>query len=92
MRSLRRQIAVYPNATGGVVSEEPGNQGHASHPALSAAPYASRHEVGLCTAAFSASSCRRLSCDHNEQQKAVVEAAFRPDLDIRTTRSQTEHH
>ncbi len=79
------QIAAYPNA-GEMVwcQEEPGNQG-AWHRIQH---YLLRHlrrgmDLGYALRASSAAPAAGYLALHNEQQKAVIEAAFRDDLDQR---------
>jgi 2-oxoglutarate dehydrogenase E1 component len=79
------QVAGFPNATEIVwCQEEPGNQG-AWHRIQH---YLLRHmRQGMCLGyalrPSSAAPAAGYLAVHNEQQKAVVEAAFRPDLDIK---------
>jgi 2-oxoglutarate dehydrogenase E1 component len=79
------QVEIYPNATEVVwCQEEPGNQG-AWHRIQH---YLLRHmrpgmKLGYALRASSASPAMGYLALHNEQQKAVIEAAFRPDLDIK---------
>jgi len=79
------QVAVYPNATEVVwCQEEPGNQG-AWHRIQH---YLLRHtragmKLGYALRPTSASPAAGYLAVHNEQQKAVVDAAFRPDLDAK---------
>jgi len=79
------QIETYHNATEVVwCQEEPGNQG-AWHRIQH---YLLRHmrsgmKLGYALRASSASPAMGYLALHNEQQKAVIEAAFRPDLDIK---------
>ncbi|HMC13261.1 MAG TPA: 2-oxoglutarate dehydrogenase E1 component, partial [Gallionellaceae bacterium] len=77
------QVAAYPNATEVLwCQEEPGNQG-AWHRIQH---YLLRHmrpnmKLGYALRASSAAPAAGYLAVHNEQQKAVIEAAFRPDLD-----------
>ncbi len=79
------QIAFYPNATEVVwCQEEPGNQG-AWHRIQH---YLLRHlrpgmKLGYALRASSAAPAAGYLSVHNEQQKAVIDAAFRPNLDIK---------
>jgi 2-oxoglutarate dehydrogenase E1 component len=79
------QVAAYPNATELVwCQEEPGNQG-AWHRIQH---YLLRHlregmKLGYALRASAASPAAGYLAVHNEQQRAVIEAAFRPNLDIR---------
>jgi len=89
------QIAAYPNATEAVwCQEEPGNQG-AWHRIQH---YLVRHlrpgmRLGYALRPSSASPAAGYLAVHAEQQKAVVEAAFRPDLDVKNKRGAShEHH
>jgi len=80
------QIAAYPNATEVVwCQEEPGNQG-AWHRIQH---YLLRHmrpgmKLDYALRPSSASPAAGYLATHNEQQKAVIEAAFRPDLNVKT--------
>ncbi|TAJ77405.1 MAG: 2-oxoglutarate dehydrogenase E1 component [Gallionellaceae bacterium] len=87
------QIAAYPNA-GEVVwcQEEPGNQG-AWHRIQH---YLLRHmrkgmKLGYALRPSSASPAAGYLAVHNEQQKAVIDAAFRPDLDVTNKPGATNH-
>jgi len=89
------QIAAYPNATELVwCQEEPGNQG-AWHRIQH---YLARHKrptmrLDYALRASSASPAAGYLAVHNEQQKAVIEAAFRPDLDVKNIPgAHHEHH
>jgi 2-oxoglutarate dehydrogenase E1 component len=79
------QIAAYPNATEVVwCQEEPGNQG-AWHRIQH---YLLRHmrpgmKLGYALRASAATPAAGYLALHNEQQKAVIDAAFRPDLEIK---------
>jgi len=78
------QIAAYPNASEVVwCQEEPGNQG-AWHRIQH---YLLRHlrpgmKLGYALRPSSASPAAGYLAVHNEQQKAVIDAAFRPDLSV----------
>jgi 2-oxoglutarate dehydrogenase E1 component len=90
------QIAAYPNATEVVwCQEEPGNQG-AWHRIQH---YLLRHlrsgmKLGYALRASSAAPAAGYLAVHNEQQKAVIEAAFRPELDVKNNpgAKRHEHH
>jgi 2-oxoglutarate dehydrogenase E1 component len=89
------QINLYPNATEVVwCQEEPGNQG-AWHRIQH---YLLRHmrkgmRLGYALRPSSASPAAGYLSTHNEQQKAVMDAAFRPDLDVKNKPgAQHEHH
>jgi len=89
------QIAAYPNATELVwCQEEPGNQG-AWHRIQH---YLARHmrptmRLEYALRASSASPAAGYLAVHAEQQKAVVDAAFRPDLDVKNIPgAHHEHH
>ena len=89
------QIAAYPKATELVwCQEEPGNQG-AWHRIQH---YLVRHmrkgmRLDYALRPSSASPAAGYLATHNEQQKAVVEAAFRPDLDVKNIPgAHHEHH
>ena len=79
------QIAAYPNASEVVwCQEEPGNQG-AWHRIQH---YLLRHmradmRLDYALRSSSASPAAGYLATHIEQQKAVIEAAFRPDLDVK---------
>ncbi|MBI1175355.1 MAG: 2-oxoglutarate dehydrogenase E1 component [Sideroxydans sp.] len=79
------QVAAYPNASEVVwCQEEPGNQG-AWHRIQH---YLLRHmragmKLGYALRVSSATPAVGYLALHNEQQKAVIEAAFRPDLDVK---------
>ncbi len=79
------QVAAYPNATELVwCQEEPGNQG-AWHRIQH---YLSRHlradmRLEYALRPSSAAPAAGYLAVHNEQQKAVIGAAFRPDLDVK---------
>ncbi len=87
------QVAAYPNATEVVwCQEEPGNQG-AWHRIQH---YLLRHmrpgmKLGYALRPSSAAPAAGYLSEHNEQQKAVIDAAFRPDLDINVIPG-TNHH
>ncbi len=88
------QIAAYPNAREVVwCQEEPGNQG-AWHRIQH---YLLRHmrpgmKLDYALRPSSASPAAGYLATHNEQQKAVIEAAFRPDLDVKPAGAHHEHH
>jgi 2-oxoglutarate dehydrogenase E1 component len=89
------QIKAYPNATEVVwCQEEPGNQG-AWHRIQH---YLLRHmrkgmRLGYALRPSSASPAAGYLATHNEQQKAVMDAAFRPDLDVKNKPgAHHEHH
>ncbi len=90
------QVAAYPNATEVVwCQEEPGNQGawhRIQHYLLRHMRKGMRLDYALRPS--SASPAAGYLAIHNEQQKAVVEAAFRPDLDVknRPGAHRHEHH
>jgi 2-oxoglutarate dehydrogenase E1 component len=79
------QVAAYPNAAEVLwCQEEPGNQG-AWHRIQH---YLLRHmrpgmKLGYALRASAAAPAVGYLALHQEQQKAVIEAAFRPDMDIR---------
>lgn len=89
------QIAAYPNATEMVwCQEEPGNQGawhRIQHYLVRHLRQGMRLEYALRPS--SASPAAGYLAVHAEQQKAVVAAAFRPDLDVKNKRGAShEHH
>ena len=90
------QIAAYPHATEVVwCQEEPGNQGawhRIQHYLLRHLREGMRLDYALRPS--SASPAAGYLATHNEQQKAVIEAAFRPDLDVKNKpgANQHEHH
>jgi len=79
------QIDAYPNATEMVwCQEEPGNQGawhRIQHYLLRHMRKTMRLDYALRPS--SAAPAAGYLAIHNEQQKAVIEAAFRPDLDVK---------
>ena len=87
------QVANYPKATELVwCQEEPGNQG-AWHRIQH---YLLRHmrenmRLAYALRPSSAAPAAGYLAVHNEQQKAVIEAAFRPDLDVKNG-AHHEHH
>ena len=92
---LAAQIAAYPSASEVVwCQEEPGNQG-AWHRIQH---YLLRHmrpsmKLDYALRPSSASPAAGYLATHNEQQKAVIDAAFRPDLDVKNIPgAQHEHH
>jgi 2-oxoglutarate dehydrogenase E1 component len=89
------QIAAYPNATEVVwCQEEPGNQG-AWHRIQH---YLLRHmrqgmRLGYALRPTSASPAAGYLAVHTEQQKAVIDAAFRPDLEVKNKPgAHNDHH
>ena len=87
------QIAAYPNA-GELVwcQEEPGNQGawhRIQHYLLRHLRSGMRLDYALRPS--SAAPAAGYLAVHNEQQKAVIEAAFRPDLDIKPNPGAMHH-
>ena len=94
--AFESQIAAYPNAKEVVwCQEEPGNQG-AWHRIQH---YLLRHmrsdmRLGYALRASSAAPAAGYLAVHHEQQKAVIEAAFRPDLDVKNNpgAKHHEHH
>ena len=87
------QIDAYPNASEVVwCQEEPGNQG-AWHRIQH---YLLRHmredmRLDYALRPSSASPAAGYLAVHNEQQKAVVDAAFRPDLDVKNNPGAIRH-
>ncbi|WP_035384549.1 2-oxoglutarate dehydrogenase E1 component [Ferriphaselus sp. R-1] len=87
------QIAAYPNATELLwAQEEPGNQG-AWHRIQH---YLARHmrpgmQLGYALRASSAAPAAGYLALHNEQQKAVIEAAFRADITQRNNPGAKRH-
>lgn len=87
------QIARYPRANEVVwCQEEPGNQG-AWHRIQHYLLRQMRPEMRLDYALrpSSASPAAGYLATHNEQQKAVIEAAFRPDLDVKNKPGAHSH-
>jgi len=89
------QIAAYPQATEVLwCQEEPGNQGawhRIQHYLLRQMRPEMRLEYALRPS--SASPAAGYLATHNEQQKAVIEAAFRPDLNVKNKPgAHHEHH
>ncbi len=89
------QIAAYPKATEVVwCQEEPGNQGawhRVQHYLVRHMRKGMRLEYALRPS--SASPAAGYLATHTEQQKAVIEAAFRPDLDVKNKPgAHHEHH
>ena len=90
------QVATYPNATEVVwCQEEPGNQGawhRIQHYLLRHMRKGMRLDYALRPS--SASPAAGYLAVHNEQQKAVIDAAFRPDLDVKNKpgANKHEHH
>jgi len=81
------QVEAYPNAKEFVwCQEEPGNQGawhRIQHYLLRHLRKGMRLEYALRPS--SAAPAAGYLAVHNEQQKAVIEAAFRPDLDVKNS-------
>ncbi|MDD2684599.1 MAG: 2-oxoglutarate dehydrogenase E1 component [Gallionella sp.] len=90
---FKAQIAAYPNASEVVwCQEEPGNQGawhRIQHYLLRHLRTGMRLDYAL--RASSASPAAGYLATHNEQQKAVVDAAFRPDLNVKN-KPGVKHH
>ena len=90
------QVEAFPNATELVwCQEEPGNQGawhRIQHYLLRHMRPGMRLDYALRPS--SAAPAAGYLAVHNEQQKAVIEAAFRPDLDVKNTPGahDNEHH
>jgi 2-oxoglutarate dehydrogenase E1 component len=90
------QVDAFPNATELVwCQEEPGNQGawhRIQHYLLRHMRRGMRLDYALRPS--SAAPAAGYLAVHNEQQKAVIEAAFRPDLDVKNTPGahDNEHH
>jgi 2-oxoglutarate dehydrogenase E1 component len=90
------QVDAFPNATELVwCQEEPGNQGawhRIQHYLLRHMRPGMRLDYALRPS--SAAPAAGYLAVHNEQQKAVIEAAFRPDLDVKNTPGahDNEHH
>ncbi len=88
------QVEAYPNAAELLwCQEEPGNQG-AWHRIQH---YLLRHMRANMRLAYalrpsSAAPAAGYLAVHNEQQKAVIEAAFRPDIDVTNGAQHHEHH
>jgi 2-oxoglutarate dehydrogenase E1 component len=84
-KDFAAQIATYPNATEVVwCQEEPGNQGawhRIQHYLLRQMRKGMRLDYALRPS--SASPAAGYLAVHNEQQKAVIDAAFRLDLDVK---------
>ena len=87
------QVAAYPNASEFVwCQEEPGNQGawhRIQHYLLRHLRRGMRLEYALRPS--SAAPAAGYLAVHNEQQKAVIEAAFRPDLDVKNNPGASRH-
>ncbi|MBI5007396.1 MAG: 2-oxoglutarate dehydrogenase E1 component [Nitrosomonadales bacterium] len=87
------QIAAYPKAIEVVwCQEEPGNQGawhRIQHYLLRQMRKGMRLDYALRPS--SASPAAGYLAVHNEQQKAVIDAAFRPDLDVKN-KPGVKHH
>jgi len=94
--AFKSQIAAYPNAKEVLwCQEEPGNQG-AWHRIQH---YLLRHmrpemKLGYALRASSAAPAAGYLAVHNEQQKAVIDAAFRRNLDVKNNpgAKHHEHH
>jgi 2-oxoglutarate dehydrogenase E1 component len=92
-QAFENQIAAYPNASEMLwCQEEPGNQG-AWHRIQH---YLLRHmrpgmKLGYALRASSAAPAAGYLAVHNEQQKAVIDAAFRANLDQRNTSGARRH-
>ncbi len=94
--AFKAEIAAYQNASEVVwCQEEPGNQG-AWHRIQH---YLLRHmrpdmRLDYALRVSSAAPAAGYLAVHNEQQKAVIEAAFRPDLDVKNNpgAKHHEHH
>jgi 2-oxoglutarate dehydrogenase E1 component len=89
------QIAAYPNATEVLwCQEEPGNQGawhRIQHYLLRNMRQGMR--LGYALRPTSASPAAGYLAVHTEQQKAVIEAAFRPDLELKhKPGAHNDHH
>ncbi len=95
-RDFAAQVAAYPNATEFLwCQEEPGNQGawhRIQHYLLRHLRKGMRLDYALRPS--SAAPAAGYLAVHQEQQKAVIDAAFRDDLDIKPHRGvpQHEHH
>jgi 2-oxoglutarate dehydrogenase E1 component len=91
--AFAEQIAAYPNAAEVLwCQEEPGNQG-AWHRIQH---YLLRHmrpdmKLGYALRASAAAPAAGYLALHNEQQKAVIEAAFRPDIEQKTNPGARRH-
>ncbi len=92
-KDFAEQIAAFPNATEVVwCQEEPGNQGawhRIQHYLLRQMRTGMRLDYALRPSS-SAPAAGYLAV-HNEQQKAVIDAAFRPDLDVKNIPG-VDHH
>jgi 2-oxoglutarate dehydrogenase E1 component len=93
--AFEAQIAAYPNATEVLwCQEEPGNQGawhRIQHYLLRHLRKGMRLDYALRPSC--AAPAAGYLAVHQEQQKAVIAAAFRPDLDIKLiTGASHEHH
>lgn len=87
------QIAAYPNATEVLwCQEEPGNQG-AWHRIQHYLLRHMRHDMtlGYALRASSAAPAAGYLAVHNEQQKAVIAAAFRPDIELKNNPGANRH-
>ena len=87
------QVALFPNATEMLwCQEEPGNQGawhRIQHYLLRHMRQGMRLDYALRQS--SAAPAAGYLAVHNEQQKAVIEAAFRPDLDVKNNPGAHHH-
>lgn len=92
-KEFAKQIAAYPNATEVVwCQEEPGNQGawhRIQHYLLRHLRQGMRLDYALRPS--SAAPAAGYMSVHQEQQKAVIAAAFRDDLDIKPIPGETDH-
>ena len=92
-KEFAEQIALYPNATEVVwCQEEPGNQGawhRIQHYLLRHLRKGMRLDYALRPS--SAAPAAGYMAVHQEQQKAVIAAAFRDDLDIKPIPGETDH-
>jgi len=92
-KEFAEQIAAYPNATEVVwCQEEPGNQGawhRIQHYLLRHLRQGMRLDYALRPS--SAAPAAGYMSVHQEQQKAVIAAAFRDDLDIKPIPGETDH-
>ncbi len=87
------QIAAYPNATEVLwCQEEPGNQG-AWHRIQQYLLRHMRHDMtlGYALRVSSAAPAAGYLAVHNEQQKAVIVAAFRPDIELKNNPGANRH-
>lgn len=92
-RIFEAQVAAYPNATEVLwCQEEPGNQGawHRIQHYLLRHMRAGMHLAYALRPSSAAPAAGYLSV-HNEQQKAVIDAAFRDDLNIKNKPGANHH-